>query len=47
MIAIRDAPETGFFDRGRRGVSKVEQSRRGCAGEYAVDLGGHDEVVLM
>jgi len=25
-----------------------EQSRRGgCASEYAVDLGGHDEVVLM
>jgi hypothetical protein len=25
----------------------LEQSRRGCASEYAVDLGGHDEVVLM
>ena len=23
------------------------RSRRGCASEYAVDLGGHDEVVLM
>jgi hypothetical protein len=23
------------------------QSRRRCASEYAVDLGGHDEVVLM
>ena len=25
----------------------MEQSRRGCASEYAVNLGGHDEVVLM
>ena len=30
-----------------RGVSKVEQSGLGRASEYAVDLGGHDEVVLM
>src|SRR5262245_49195214 len=26
---------------------RLEQSRPGCASEYAVDLGGHDEVVLM
>jgi hypothetical protein len=29
------------------GPKRLEQSRPGCASEYAVDLGSHDEVVLM